>query len=451
MTKRVILEIIDPVYCKIVEGDKLLKPALSYTTDYYIQGPYSKRRVDHRRSLMWKSKKEGAHLFFRGFLQRVTQYCENQDIPLSVEDHSGDHFTVEREPDIPGINIRDGNRSYQYDLIKAAVSAQRGVILSATASGKTIMMLGVLSCSPQSSFLFLSNGHVPITQFKKALHKYGFQNYNIQVSTIQSLHRRPPEEYIDSFDAIIIDECHEFGGTDGMYAKVLKNSLAPLRVGFTATMPSAVEVKFALEGLVGPVLGELSIQEGTELGVLARPQLNLIELPENKMVKDLKMWRDVYREGVVNNRARNLAVVQEVKRHLEGGRSVLVLIIEIEHGENIVDMAQRLYGLDIVFVQGKTDSEVREQIRLAMIDKKVKAVVASAVFRKALDVPTLDVVINACGGKSETITLQAIGRGLRITEEKEEVEVVDFFDPSHQYLVKHFGHRICMYFREGWL
>ena len=86
-----------------------------------------------------------------------------------------------------------------------------------------------------------------------------------------------------------------------------------------------------------------------------------------------------------------------------------------------------------------------------MEDKKIKGVVATAVFRKALNIRSLNTVINACGGKSEVMTLQAIGRGLRKTEDKEFVKIIDYFNPNSRYLIDHFGRRLCLYFREGWL
>jgi len=451
-SKKIIkIEISDPVYCLIKQGFILIKPALTYKAEYYVQGPYSKKRVDYKKTLAWKSRVNKGYLFYHGLLNRVKEYCQTQNLNLEIKKTFEDYLIPETdEPKVPGLNIKEGERAYQYSLIQKAIKHQRGVILSATGSGKTIMMLGLISCFPSKKILFLSNTHVPITQFKKSVIKYGFKDYEIDSGTVQTYSRKPAEE-IDKYDIIIVDECHEFGGFNGMYANLFRKSLAPIRVGFTATLPDNPEIKFALEGLIGPVIGSLSIEEGNFFGVLAKPHIKVLELPEQKKIGDIRLYRDVYRMGVVNNRARNLAIVQETKRLLDEGKTILILVVEIEHGKNIVDLAKRLYDLNITFVQGKTDSEAREEIRMAMNEKKIKAVVATAVFRKALDIPSLSAVINACGGKSETMTLQAIGRGLRKTKDKNEVEIIDFFDPSHHYLVKHFGYRLCMYFREKWI
>jgi len=61
------------------------------------------------------------------------------------------------------------------------------------------------------------------------------------------------------------------------------------------------------------------------------------------------------------------------------------------------------------------------------------------------------VVINAAGYKSDILVQQIMGRGMRATSEKDSFILVDIFDPSHHYLIKHFGERICLYFDKEWM
>ena len=133
------------------------------------------------------------------------------------------------------------------------------------------------------------------------------------------------------------------------------------------------------------------------------------------------------------------------------GDSVLILIKELDHGRNIVDMAKRLFDFDITFVSGETGANVREDIRQEMINNERSCVVASAVFKKALDIPNLGSVINGAGGKVESGTIQAIGRGARRPEGKETFKIRDYFIPGNHYLVGHFGHRLVLFFKEGWI
>jgi len=442
------IEILDPVHSKILKGRELLKPCLSYSDYFYRQSQYRKIRKEYKKSLIGKGG-----IFLTGFINRVREYCDRQNISHSVDETYADHLSPEREPHLSGKNLKEGKWAFQWDLIGAAINYQRGVIKSATASGKTIQMLGVLSCYPSARVLFLSNTHVPISQFSKEVkaHRADLPK-KIHSTTIQKFYRKKPDSYIDEFDIILIDECHEgMSSLNGMYARVLTNCMAPMRLGFTATLPNSEKDRIILEGLLGPVLEEYTIQEGVEDGVLSKPEIIISKLPTNHDVKKLRTYRDVYKTGVVENKALNRKVITDAIVDIDRGKTVLILVLEIAHGENIVEMAKSIYNIDFVFVQGSTGADIRMEIKDAMEDKSIKCVVATAVFRKALNIPSLDTVINACGGKSEVMTLQAIGRGLRSTDDKSYVTIRDYFNPSHYYLISHFGHRLCLYFDEEWL
>lgn len=250
---------------------------------------------------------------------------------------------------------------------------------------------------------------------------------------------------------VLVHNCHHISSFEGMYAKILSQMLTSIRFGLTATMPVREETKMALEGHIGPVIGELTMQEAAELEILAKPRVTIRKVLFNQSVKKLRKYPDVYEQGVVQNRSLNRLVVKEAKEILDSGGTVLILVVKIAHGENIVDMAKKLYGLDLVFVQGSTNGDVREEIRQTMISKKVKGVIATAVFREGIDIPSLDAVVNACGGKSEIMSLQAVGRGLTKVEGKIHTTIVDFFNPSHHYLISHFGERISLYCEQEWL
>ena len=72
------------------------------------------------------------------------------------------------------------------------------------------------------------------------------------------------------------------------------------------------------------------------------------------------------------------------------------------------------------------------------------------VWKEGVDIPSLDCVINAAGGKSEIGTLQAIGRGLTKIEGKDETEIIDFLDP-YKFLAQHAIMRLQIYIKQGWL
>jgi len=84
----------------------------------------------------------------------------------------------------------------------------------------------------------------------------------------------------------------------------------------------------------------------------------------------------------------------------------------------------------------------------ALRDGSQKVVIATTLADEGLDIPGLDVLILAGGGKSETRALQRIGRALRKTEEKTGAIVVDFLDEA-RFLEDHSQRRLEIYRTEA--
>ena len=73
----------------------------------------------------------------------------------------------------------------------------------------------------------------------------------------------------------------------------------------------------------------------------------------------------------------------------------------------------------------------------------------STIFDEGVDIPEVNVLIIAAGGKSEVKTIQRIGRGLR-KKKVGGVLVFDFKDAS-KFLDRHSIDRIKVYQKEGFL
>lgn len=451
------IQIIDPIYSKVV-GKKDISKILScfkYKKTFWVQGKYAREKRVKEAYFIHR----GTGQFLTGFLPGISLYCRAKDIPLKILSDSSS-YNKPRRPELPNIKLRED----QQELVQAVAKAHRGVILSPTRSGKTIVALAVMSMYPTAKILFLSHTLAIIYQTLENLKKFRFKNVSLMgggnkclpkkgivVSTIQTFHKLNPADYCDLFDIVMIDECHHLASRTGMYAKVLERSLSPIRIGFTATLPPlGSEARLTVEGYLGPVIGEVTMQRAVKEKIVARVIIKLLPVQYNSTIGDLKKWKDIYREGVVRSRSRNHSGLKEAYSRVKRNKSVLILVKEIVHGEILQGMGHDVFGMDIEFVQGKTEAEVRESVKVALKSKEVSCVIATAVWREGVDIPSLDCVINACGGKSEIMTLQGISRGLTKTEDKEEVEIIDFLDP-YTYLARHTIMRLKIYVENKWL
>jgi superfamily II DNA or RNA helicase len=323
--------------------------------------------------------------------------------------------------------------------------------LSPTGTGKTILQVSICEMMKGKKILILSHTTSIINQTIKLLPgsqkigdgvKFDGFNSNIVVSTIQSFFKIDPDEYMDYFDAFIVDEVHHVSGFDTQYAKVLKNLLSPIRLGFTATMPVKSKSLMCINGLIGGVVGQLTINEAAKLDILAKPKIKIKKLNDQKYLRNMN-YKDVINNGIIHNDHRNNTILEICESHKE--ETVLIFVSFIEHGL----LLSKLIGFP--FVQGSTSSNEREDLKDKLNKKQIKGLIASTIWKEGVNIPSLNVLILACGGKSEVALLQYIGRGLRKTDDKSDVIIYDFFDPSNWHFVNHFGERISLYCENEWL
>jgi len=445
----------NPVWCRAEgkEAREKLLPHLSYKAEAWHKRGYGMQRKEYRKSLIEKN----GH-FLAGFRPRVTVALHG-DPPNWVEEVEQERL-VPQSPSLPNLTLRPD----QLSLIRIASEVQRGVIKAPTGVGKTVLAMGLISCFPETRVLFLVNELTLMQQTWQAmkdqecadLFRYGgdfrelptpFESFTL-VGMTQSIVKLPISYLQDSFDIIIVDEADLGMGPDTQLYKILTNSLAPVRIGFSATLPQKEESRLYLEGLLGPVIGEMTVKEGVNMGLLAKPKARMVPLPTVDL-RDLSRYSDIYDVGVVENERRNHRIVDISREYVKQGKTVLILVTKIRHGENISAMAKSL-GLNMPFVYGETESEERNRMRLELHAKNQKCVISNAVWRRGINIPSLGVVINAAGEKSETQTIQRIGRGFRKAEGKDEIIIVDFLDRG-KYLADHCVNRMSVYAEEGWL
>ena len=452
------IKIESPIFSSVgskVEAEELAQ-ILKYKTSVWREGPFSKQETQKDRYLVHHGK------FLTGFIPRIIKTYKEGDLQIDLDPLLPSIPKPLSIPEVLPFNLE----SHQQEAIQAMLAHPRGVIHYPTASGKTIIFTYFLSLFPKSRALIIVNNQDLLLQTRTGMEKNlnevigivggGSNNFKrITVGMIQTLINI---ENLPDFDIIIVDEVHHVSkfskpftkDKGGSYARVLSKINAPLRYGFTGTLPYLEEAKWALEGYIGPVIAEKKM---SEVKRVAKIQIRLKMLPITQMAKDAKTYRDAYKWSVVWNSRRHRQVLKDALDMVLEGRTVLILVTQVVHGNNILTMALRSFPqLRIKFVWGGVDKLDRKEVMASLNTGRYDVVIANAVWKEGVDIPTLGAIINAPGGKSEILTIQNLGRGLRtVPGIKDEVILYDYFDPSARWLVDHFGHRITLYFQEGWL
>ena len=447
---RVEIDILDNVHTQIVKGARIVGPCLSYPSSYFKQGLFAKEEIEYSKCLV----KKGGYAYV-GWLQRIHKFCSLRNIPIQING-AVERIDPVRPPQLPGIEFRPD----QLDLIEKAVK-RNGVVVSPTGSGKTVLALGLISAYPRCQVLFLCPNLTIMKQTATKLRQFGFRsvcsvgegrkdiNADIVVSTIQTFSRLDLLGLAGRFDIVVADEIHLATRGQGTVEKILSKILAPVRLGLTATLPESAEKRLVIEGVIGPVIGKLTIGEARRLEILAEPRIELLTVPISRETCRLRRYVDIYEEGIVANSTRNKVIAARVERFVTEDKSVIVFAVKIEHLERISEaLSDR--KIRHAVVQGSTGGQEREELRQSVEKGEVKAVVSSVVWREGVDIPSLGGIIFAGGHKAETPVIQACGRALRRTKDKDTAVIVDLLDP-YRYLAEHAVARLQVYVKMGWL
>src|SRR5205814_2338153 len=115
------------------------------------------------------------------------------------------------------------------------------------------------------------------------------------------------------------------------------------------------------------------------------------------------------------------------------------LVSQVAHGDELMQLLP-----EALFVQGADVTERRREVFHDLERKKKLIVIATTLADEGLDIPSLDAVILASAGKSETRALQRLGRALRPAPKKKHAFIIDFFD-SAPYLKDHAQKRLELF------
>lgn len=461
------IEYLDPVESRMsVPLYKLIKNELSYKSVFYHPGVWRKQREEYMKSTFIGHTKDG-YYFYSGFIPRIKTWCKKNKIDLSAEVET--YGLTYKEPKVPsGFDPR----SFQKKMVTTFLEYERGILKAPTGVGKTSLGLYLISClDGLGNVLWLCHTKDLMHQAAYEAVKW-FGNENVGrvgdgllqlgrffTSATRQTFKDHAEEWGTEYDMVVLDEVQHlsaFPETDGdekeigEYGHIFKRIYAPIRLGLTATLPDKIQARMAMEAMIGPLLEEFTFAEAREQGYIAKPIIKIIKISRSEHIHELRKYADVYEWGVVRRLERNKAIIDIVSDHQKRGESVLIVVNKIAHGELLKSLGKHV-GVEIEFVCGATDTETRNLTKKLLNDKKMKCVICTAIWKEGINIPELNVVINAAGGKSELVTLQTIGRGLRKTENKSELTIYDFFDSSHNYLIDHFGHRFSLYCDMKWI
>ena len=393
--------------------------------------------------------------FPTGLLSVVLSALKVKGYKVTV--HWGDYHLESHivfNPDIlHGIHLRD----YQMDAAIKLLNARRGVARMATNSGKTEVFAAILKVLEGKQALVIVHRKELLHQTAERLEerlgikvgKIGDglrQPLEVTVAMVQTLHNmmESPEtqELVKGNEIVVIDECHHASSNQMM--DVLFKVPGMYRYGFSGTPLKDDDLAdMKLISATGRVLVNVTNADLIAGGYSAVPTVHLHAVVSNSKDDWDEDYHSAYQKQIVDSFDRNSKIIDLAKHRSGWGDVVLILVNRIKHGNFLSFETEGMYST------GEHTTEHRQHM-LSQMKKGVPGVyVATTIFDEGVDVPSINALILAGGGKSDLKLLQRIGRGMRAKDGENVIHIYDFIDDTNKYLLKHTEERVDVYVKEG--
>ena len=412
-----------------------------------------------------------------GLLDRVIQFCKDHGYTYEFKDnkHYGTPFEI--NPNISQEGVKDymnaicrhSPRPYQVEGVYDALRHNRKLLISPTASGKSLMIYSIVR-------YFVEKGKntlivVPTTSLVEQMYKdfadYGWDvgsfchkiyagkeretDSQVIITTWQSIYKLP-RKYFERFSVVVGDEAHQFK-SKSLISIMTKLGNAKFRYGFTGTLDGSQTHKWVLEGLFGPSYKIIKTDELMKKGHLAKLDINVLLLkhPPNKFENFEEEVQYIIGHDRRNNFIKNLAL------DLKGNTLILYARVE-KHGQPLYELINNnniIENRNVFFIHGGVDTEDREKVRAITEQENNAIIVASyGTFSTGINIKNLHNVIFASPSKSRIRNLQSIGRVLRKGDKKTKATLYDIADDisyksKKNYTLNHLIERIKIYNQEN--
>lgn len=407
---------------------------------------------------------------YRGLVPYIAKFCEERSYDWDYENEAYDEeFSVKEAQDfIKTLNISDKYplRDYQLEAFVHAIRTRRALLLSPTASGKSLIIYLILRYINAKRTLIIVPTVSLVSQLATDFADYGFESDGlihrifagqdkqtdkpITISTWQSLYKLP-KDYFEQFDVVIGDEAHLFKSKE-ISELMCKMVNAKYRIGTTGTLDGTKTHKLVLEGLFGPVRKVTTTKELMDQGHVANFMIKclLLKHPDSvcQALKQATYQQEI--EYLVLNESRN-KFISNLSLSLKGNTLILYQYVD-KHGKLLYDMINSKVGdRKCFFIYGKTDVEIREETRRIVENENDAIIIASyGTFSTGINIRNLHNIIFASPSKSRIRNLQSIGRGLRKSDTKDSAVLYDIADDlrykKHEnFTLKHFVERLKIY------
>lgn len=324
-------------------------------------------------------------------------------------------------------------RALQEDMVDDALYNRYGILCAPPGTGKT-MMLSALIANIGKRAVVITEAEEPFEGAYRTLSeatncKVGrvgcgyYEPADVTVCMVQTWNRRLKREEVDPVlvDVLenakvwVTDEAHNClcDSYANMY-DYAKN--VEYFIGTTATPFPSNGRETLLTARIGPIISEITYQQAIDNNLLVPFTCYIEKVPQKKYGKPTDqlsgyqkkmLWPKVYKDYIVKNPVRNQMYVDFARDMMADGCTVAIIVSRTEHGAEIKKLIP-----EAIEVYGPTPKKIRREAWKRLNRREIRCVITT-LMDEATDVPSLDCVAIAAGGKQKKTLIQRL-RNLRM-------------------------------------
>lgn len=325
--------------------------------------------------------------------------------------------------------------------------ANRGLIISATGTGKTYLSaFDVRNAAPKRMLFIVHREQIlkkAMQDFRNILlgdpQDYGILSGNSKdlnarylFATVQTISRNPYLQQFakDHFDYILIDEVHRAGAES--YLKIMNYFEPQFLLGMTAT-PERTDNFNIYELFDYNVAYEIRLQAALEEDMLCPFHyfgVTDYELDGELIDETADLQKLIHRERIDH-------IIEKISYYGFSGDRVrgLMFCSTKEEARTLANLLN-MRGYKTTALTGDHSQEEREIAIAKLENGELEYILTVDIFNEGIDIPFINQIVMLRQTQSSIIFIQQLGRGLRKHNVKEYVTIIDFIgNYKNNYLI----------------
>ena len=257
---------------------------------------------------------------------------------------------------------------------------------------------------------------------------------SVQTLNSQALYDSLPADY---YDYIIVDEFHHAAAPT--YQKLLNHFNPQILLGLTAT-PERMDGKSILDYFGGRCAAEIRLPEAIDRKLLC--PFRYFGVADTVDLTDLRWVRGGYDRSQLSNLYslnRSIAerradhIIRSLDKYMTDMDVVkgLGFCVSIEHAKFMAEYFNAA-GIPSICLVGASGDEERNTAKKRLVDGEIRFIFVVDIYNEGVDIPEVNTILFLRPTESLTIFLQQLGRGLRLSEGKDCLTVLDFIGQANR-------------------